>query len=252
MKKVDIVIPCLNEEKVLEKSIMSLKDFLRDNFKDKSYVITIADNGSTDSTLEIAKRLSKTYPDVRAIRLSKKGRGRALKKAWSMSDADIVSYMDVDLSTNLEAFPPLIKAIANQGYHLGTGTRLTKESNTKRSFKREIISRTYNRMVKLILNTKYSDAQCGFKAIDKKVFEELLPHLKDNAWFFDTELLTFAEKKGYKIYEVPVTWIEDNDSRVKIIDTAIKYTRDLLKLRMRLRKNLKSESAVSVVTPNKY
>ena len=151
-----------------------------------------------------------------------------------MSDADIVSYMDVDLSTELKAFPPMINAIANENYHLGTGTRLAKNSNTKRGFKREFISRVYNLMVKAILWTKYSDAQCGFKAIDKKIYNQLHHTLKDNEWFFDTEMLTIAEKKGFKLFEIPVTWIEDADSRVKIIDTAYKYIRDLIKLRTRI------------------
>jgi glycosyltransferase involved in cell wall biosynthesis len=236
MKKVDVVIPCLNEEKVLATSIITLRNFLKDNLKDYKYNITIADNGSKDSTFEIAKELSKKYEEVRVIHLTKRGRGRALKKAWHMSNSDIISYMDVDLSTDLKAFPPMIKAIAENNHQLGTGTRLTKNSETKRCFKRDFISKTYNILVKLIVNTKFSDAQCGFKAVDKKTFTDLLPHLKDNEWFFDTEMLTIAEKKGYKIYEEPVLWIEDMDSRVKIINTAVKYIRDLVKLRFRLKK----------------
>ena len=233
MKKIDIVIPCLNEEKILESSINILRKFLKKNMCQYECDITIADNGSTDNTFEIAKNLSRKYSDVRVIKLKKRGRGRALKKAWSMSNSDILSYMDVDLSTELNAFPPMINAISN-GYHVGTGTRLAKESKTKRVFKREFISRTYNILIKLILWTKYSDAQCGFKAIDKHTFQKLLPNLKDNEWFFDTELLTIAEKRGLKIYEIPVTWIEDMDSRVNIIDTAYKYIRDIIKLKARL------------------
>jgi glycosyltransferase involved in cell wall biosynthesis len=236
MKKLDVVIPCLNEERVLESSINTLLKFLKQNMNQYKYNITIADNGSTDSTFKIARKLSKEHLEVRVIRLTKRGRGRALKKAWKMSDADIVSYMDVDLSTELAAFPPMIDAIANKGFQIGTGTRLAKESKTKRGFKREFISRTYNLLVKLIVNTKYSDAQCGFKAIDKQTFQKLLPHLKDNEWFLDTELLTIAEKTGHKIYEIPVLWIEDPDSRVKLIDTAIKYIRDLFTIRFRLNK----------------
>jgi glycosyltransferase involved in cell wall biosynthesis len=234
MKNIDIIIPCLNEEKILETSINTLRDFLQKNMKQYNYHITIVDNGSTDNTFEIAKKLSKDHSQVRAIKLMKKGRGRALKKAWNMSDSDIISYMDVDLSTELCAFPSMIDAIANKGFHISTGTRLSKDSKTKRGFKRELISRTYNILVKLILWTKYSDAQCGFKAINKQTFQKLLPNLKDNEWFFDTELLTIAEKKGLKIHEIPVTWVEDTDSRVNIIDTAYKYIRDLIKLRMRI------------------
>jgi len=236
MKRLDVVIPCLNEEKILEKSINTLRKFLKDNMKDYDYIITIADSGSTDSTFNIAKRLSKANKDVRVVKLPIKGRGLALKKAWRMSDAEILSYMDVDLSTDLKAFRPMIEAIAKRGYHLGTGTRLTKNSETKRSFKRDFISKVYNTIVKLILKTKFTDAQCGFKAIEKKTFNRLLPHLKDNRWFLDTEMLTIAEKTNHKIYEIPVKWIEDTDSRVKILETSTQYIRDLIKLRFRINK----------------
>jgi glycosyltransferase involved in cell wall biosynthesis len=240
MKKLDVIIPCLNEEKVLEQSTITLKNFLKENMPEYDSTITIVDNGSKDATLEIAKRLSEQHENVRAMRLEKRGRGRALKKSWSESDADIVSYMDVDLSTDLKAFPHLVNSIANENFHLATGTRLTRDSETKRCFKREFTSRVYNILIKLILNTKYSDAQCGFKAMDKKTFQKLLPHLKDNEWFLDTEMMTIAEKTGHKIYEVPVLWIEDMDSRVNVIDTAVKYIRDLIKIRFRL-KGIKNE-----------
>tara|TARA_Y100000034_G_C6841539_1_gene380825 strand:- start:322 stop:1062 length:741 start_codon:yes stop_codon:yes gene_type:complete len=236
MKKIDVVIPCLNEEKVLKQSIIKLRNFLKEDMSNYDCNITISDNGSTDSTLEIAKKLSEEYPDIKYNRLEKRGRGRALKKSWSESEADILSYMDVDLSTDLKAFRPMIDSIANNNYQLATGTRLTKNSETKRCFKRELTSRVYNLLIKLILNTKYSDAQCGFKAIDKKTFQKILPHLKDNEWFLDTEMMTIVEKTNHKIYEVPVLWIEDTDSRVNIIDTAIKYIRDLIKMRFRLKK----------------
>jgi glycosyltransferase involved in cell wall biosynthesis len=240
MKKLDVIIPCLNEEKILEQSVTTLRGFLKENMSDYDYSITIADNGSKDATLEIAKRLSEEHPEVGYNRLEQRGRGRALKKSWSESDADIVSYMDVDLSTDLKAFRPMIDAIANDNFHLATGTRLTKDSETKRCFKREFTSRVYNILIKAILNTKYSDAQCGFKAVDKKTFQKLLPHLKDNEWFLDTELMTIAEKTGHNIFEIPVLWIEDMDSRVNVLDTAVKYIRDLIKIRFRL-KNIKNE-----------
>lgn len=240
MKKLDVIIPCLNEEKILEQSITTLRGFLQETMSDYDYGITIVDNGSKDATLEIAKKLSEEHHDVGYKRLEQRGRGRALKKSWSESDADIVSYMDVDLSTDLKAFRPMIESIANNNFHLATGTRLTKDSETKRCFKRELTSRVYNILIKLILNTKYSDAQCGFKAVDKKTFQKLLPHLRDNEWFLDTELMTIAEKTGHNIFEIPVLWIEDMDSRVNVLDTAVKYIRDLVKIRFRL-KNIKNE-----------
>ncbi|MBD3313087.1 glycosyltransferase [Candidatus Woesearchaeota archaeon] len=232
-KSVDIVIPVYNEEKALADSVRRLSRFLSGNLKAYSWRIVIADNASIDDTLKIAKKLSDNSQKVGYIHLDQKGRGRALRKAWTESKADIVSYMDVDLSTDLEAFPKMIDALAER-YDVGTGTRLSKRSRTERSFKRELLSRGYNILVKAILFTKFSDAQCGFKAATRKAVDDLVPLVKDNNWFFDTELLTLAEKKGYKTYEIPVKWIEDPDSRVNIIQTVYEYIRDLLRLRFEL------------------
>lgn len=232
--KVDIVIPVYNEEYILEKSIEILRDYLIKNFK-YDWSIIIVDNASIDRTLEKASKLSKKYSDVKVIYLDKKGRGGALRRAWLESDADILSYMDVDLSTKLDAFPKLIDAIANEGYDIATGSRLIKGSKTRRSLKREVLSRGYNLIVKLFLSTKFSDAQCGFKAISKKVAREIISKIKDNVWFFDTELLVLAEKKGFKIKDIPVEWLEDEDSRVQLYDTMHTYIRSLWHLRKRIK-----------------
>lgn len=235
--KVDIVIPVYNEEYILEKSIETLRNYLIKNFK-YDWGIIIADNASIDRTLEKASKLSKKYSDVKVIHLDKKGRGRALRKVWLESDADILSYMDVDLSTKLDAFPELIDAIAKEGYDIATGSRLIKGSKTRRSLKREILSRGYNLLIKLFLSTKFSDAQCGFKAISKGVVKEIIPEVKDNGWFFDTELLVLAEKKGFKIKDIPVEWDEDEDSRVQLYDTMDNYIHSLWRLRKRINRRI--------------
>lgn len=229
--KVQITIPVLNEEKELEKSINTLRNFLTENFK-YDWEIVIADNGSIDKTQEIGKKLAEADSRVKYLRLEIKGRGRALKRSWSESNADIVSYMDVDLSTNLKAYPSLINKIIN-GADIAIGSRLLKDSHTERQIKREIISQCYNLLVKLMFRNKFSDAQCGFKALSRKAAAKLLPEIEDNAWFFDTELLLLAEKKGYKIAEVPVTWVEDLDSRVKILKTAFDDIKGLLRLKLK-------------------
>jgi len=233
--KISIVIPCYNEEKILEKNINVIRNFLlgKDiypHFLKYNWEIIIADNGSTDRTLEIAKNLSQKYKNVSYTHLNQKGRGRVLKKCWLESKADILSYMDVDLSTNLKSFPELIKKITD-GQNIAIGSRLIKGANTKRNLKREILSRGYNALVKILFQTKFSDAQCGFKAITKKSAQQLIPLIKDNSWFFDSELLILAEKRGYKISEVPVEWIEDLDSRVKIFKTVFDDIKGLLRMR---------------------
>ncbi len=240
---VDVVIPVLNEAHVLERSIRSLWDFLENNLN-CPWRIVIADNGSTDGTLEIAQRLSEQLDRVAYIHLDERGRGRALRKAWTTSDADIVSYMDVDLSTELTALPKMVDVLARGGYDVATGSRLEKGAKIKRCLKREIISRMYNAFLKVLLFTKFSDAQCGFKALTREVVDNVVPQIEDQAWFFDTELLVLAEKQGYRIKDIPVTWVEDSDSRVKIISTAWEDIKGVLRLRWLLIKNRFSKSKV--------
>lgn len=229
--KLHVIIPVYNEELALPVSIPTLHQFLSQRMSEYDWEIMIADNASIDRTMEVGIELTEKYSRVKYVRLEQKGRGRALKKAWTTSDADICSYMDVDLSTNLESFPPMIDALAHKGYDIGTGSRLMRGANTERSFKRELISRTYNLMVKMMFFTKFSDAQCGFKAVTREVIDTLLPLIEDNVWFLDSELLIIGEKCGYKIFDVPVKWIEDLDTRVKIVNTAIDDIKGLIRVR---------------------
>jgi glycosyltransferase involved in cell wall biosynthesis len=218
-KLADILLPVYNEEHVLEKSINTLRKFLQDNVTDFDWIITVGDNASTDNTLEVARELEKQFEDVRVFHLDQKGRGRMVKYAWQESEADILSYMDIDLSTDLKAFPPMIMAII-EGYDVAIGSRQYKGADVERSFKREAISRGYIWMLKLLLGFPFTDAQCGFKAASKQLVNDLFPRIEDDEWFFDTELLYLAYRNGYKVKELPVRWIEDTDSRVKITRTA--------------------------------
>ncbi len=227
---VDLVVPVLNEAHVLEQSVGRMRAFLGANFPYR-WRVTVADNGSTDGTRDVAARLAEQFDDVAFFSLSERGRGRALRHAWSASDADIVAYTDVDLSTELEALEKLCRAIHEDGYEVATGSRLMRESNTTRGPKREFISRCYNLLVKLVLFTRFSDAQCGFKACSRLAVEEVVPQVRDQAWFFDTELLTLAEKQGYPVKDVPVTWVDDDDSRVKIASTAWEDIKGVVRVR---------------------
>lgn len=221
---VELVVPMLNEAHVIEQSITTIRGFLHDCFPYRSRIL-IADNGSTDGTGEKALELAKRFDDVHLLQLDERGRGRALRRAWIESDADIVAYTDVDISTELEALEKLCRAIWEDGYDLATGSRLMRESRVTRGAKREFISRTYNRIVRSVLGTRFSDAQCGFKAVSRHVADTVVPTIEDDSWFFDTELLAISEHLGYRIKDVPVRWIDDDDSRVKIAKTA---TEDLL------------------------
>ncbi len=230
---VDLVIPVLNEAHVLERSVEAVRTYLATDFPYPCNII-IADNGSTDGTLEVARRLEQAYGEVRVSHLTVRGRGRALRKAWTESNADICAYTDVDLSTDLKHLREITDAIAIAGYDISIGSRLMKDSETRRGIKREFISRAYNLFVKVALKTSFSDAQCGFKAVSRRVIDVVVPQIQDESWFFDTELLTLAEKQGFRIKDVPVKWIDDDDSRVKIVKTAIDDIRGVLRVRRQL------------------
>ena len=232
---VDFVIPVYNEEEELETSIRRLGAYLSGMVNESgviiadgvpanfSWQIVIADNASTDATWSIASELSHRYPDrIRAVRIREKGRGLALKSAWGESKSQVCAYMDVDLSTGLEQIDSLILPLLSGEADIAIGSRLLAGSWIKRSARREFISRSYNFLLRTYSRARFHDAQCGFKAIRRQRFQDLLPLIVDNEWFFDTELLLLAQDKGWKIKEIPVRWVEDRGTTVKIFDTAWK------------------------------
>lgn len=216
---VDVVIPVYNEVADLRGCIDRLRHHLVHEFP-FSWRITIADNASTDGTWELASEIAATTPGVRAIHLDQKGRGRALRTAWMGNDAAVVAYMDVDLSTHLDALLPLVAPLVSGHSDVAIGSRLAPGATVARGPKRELISRSYNVILRTVFGNRFRDAQCGFKAIRTEVAQRLLPQIEDNEWFFDTELLLLAERNRLRVIEVPVTWIDDPDSRVKVAQTA--------------------------------
>jgi glycosyltransferase involved in cell wall biosynthesis len=228
--QVDIVIPVYNEAHVLAFRVRELDDHLREH-ADFSYVITIADNASSDVTLAVARRLERELDSVRAIHLDRRGRGRALRAAWSASDADVLAYMDVDLSTGLDAFGDLVAPLLEGRGDLAIGSRLAPGASVRRSARRELISRAYNILLRLSLELGVADAQCGFKAGRREVIQALLPAVADEEWFFDTELLHAARRRAFSVREIPVRWVEDRDSRVRILATARADLRGIARLR---------------------
>lgn len=235
MPTVDVMIPVLNEAHVLEKSVRTVQEFCTASLPYRWRVVVV-DNGSTDGTQEVAGRLKEQFPaEVDFYHFSERGRGRALRHAWTRSTADVCCYMDVDLSTELAALPKIVDAILNGGCDVSTGSRLQKgKSKTTRSRKRQIVSRCYNILVRRVLWIHFSDAQCGFKAVSRRAIERIVPQIKDQTWFFDTELLVLAEKQGYRIGDIPVRWIEDDDSRVEIAKTAWDDIKGVIRLRILL------------------
>lgn len=235
-KRVDVVIPVYNEVKVLADSVAKTLA-LFDQHPQFNWRVVIADNGSKDGTSELARELEAKHPGrVKALVLTIKGRGLALKEAWTTSDADIVSYMDVDLSTDLGHLPQLIEMVASGGCDVAIGSRLARGSKTDRQLKREITSRGYVFLIRATFpRLKITDAQCGFKALNRKAVDAVVPRIENRMWFFDTEMLILAHQAGLKICELPVRWVEDRDTKVKIISTAMEDIRGLARMRLKRR-----------------
>jgi len=229
LQRVDLVIPVHNEEQTLQQNVELLLDYLRTDFPFPIRVV-VADNASTDSTALIAHALAELHDDVEALHLGRKGRGLALRTAWLASGADVVAYMDLDLSTNLASFLPLVAPILSGHSEVAIGTRLDHSAHVRRRLKRELLSRGYNGLIRAAFRSGFSDAQCGFKAVRADVVRALLPLVEDDGWFFDTELLALAERAGMRIHEVPVDWTDDPDSRVEIVPTAVADLRGVCRL----------------------
>lgn len=230
-----VVLPVYNEEKALKRGVETLTAFLLD-YNRYEWKIVIADNNSNDHTGEIGRKIESENNLVQYLHIPRKGRGIALRTAWEQTSCDFVSYMDIDLSTGLDA---LIRAmdILNEGADIVVGNRLAKNSNTTRCVKREFISRSYNMVIKTALGTGFQDAHCGFKTGRREVVQRILPYIKDNEWFFDTEFLFYGERLGHKIVEIPLTWVEDPDTKAKIFKDAYDDLRGLYRLRFHNRLN---------------
>ena len=215
----DIVLPVFNEAEALPASVLELHRFLSETEDSLNWQITIADNASTDDTAFIAGSLAATLTNIRVVHLAEKGRGRALKRAWTTSSAQVLAYMDIDLSTDLRALSPLIAPLLTGHSDVAIGSRLKRGSRVVRSTTRETLSRGYNLLLHTVLGAAFSDAQCGFKAVSASAAHRLLPLVADEQWFFDTELLVLAERCGLRIAEVAVDWYDDPKSTVDVAGT---------------------------------
>jgi glycosyltransferase involved in cell wall biosynthesis len=235
---VEIVVPVYNEAAQLAERITALRTFLDESFPFRT-LVTVVDNASTDDTSRVAAELAARLRGVAAMRLPRKGRGYALREAWSTSAAPVVAYMDVDLSTSLPALLPLVAPLLSGHRDVTIGSRLARGAHVVRGPKRELISRAYNLLLKLTLQGRFSDAQCGFKALRRDAAEKVLPLVEDDEWFFDTELLVTADRLGLRIGEVPVDWVDDPDSRVKIVSTAANDLRGVWRMLVRRPKGLR-------------
>ncbi|MCR4334670.1 MAG: glycosyltransferase [Patescibacteria group bacterium] len=238
MIKLLITIPCHNEEIVLEKNVFTIIEYAKNNLTSFSWNILIVDNNSDDKTWDIAQSLKQKYPFILIDQIPEPGRGIAMRKAWARKpDFDVYTYMDADLATDLKDFSFIISKIV-EGYDLVTGSRYIKFANAKRSFKRKLLSKVYNILLQVVLGVNFKDAQCGFKAMSKKMVHELIPQTIDNGWFWDTELMIMACRGGYKVLEVPVTWHEVRDelraSKVSVWSEVLRNLKNIYKMRKKI------------------
>lgn len=227
----EIVVPVLDEELLLPQAVSRIRAFAREQMGGWSVRVCIADNGSTDRTPAIARELALASPEVRVLRIAAAGRGGALRAAWTSSEADVLAYTDVDLSADLAALPRLASLVQG-GVDIAIGSRHRPDSQVTRSALRGVLSRGYNGVVRALFGVGFDDAQCGFKAISPAAAAFLLPCVRDDGWFFDTELLILAERAGLRIGEVGLRWVEGRHSRVRIVPTAVGDLRGLLRLRL--------------------
>ena len=230
---IDIVVPAYNEERRLIPCIGALVTFLQRNPPSGSWQITIAENGSTDRTQEMARRLARIHPEVKILSVDRPGRGRALKIAWQQSRAEFVAYTDLDLATDLEALPRLL-TVLDQGYDLAVGSRLTSGATVVRSIKRELLSRAYNRFIRWLFHPPFADAQCGFKAMRRRAILPLLGQVWSNGWFFDTELLLLAQRHHLRIKEIPICWSERPGSHVRLPSTIFQMSWGLIRVKWQM------------------
>jgi len=234
--KISIVVPTLNEEKIIEEKIDQLFDFCEKNLKRYEWKVIVADNGSKDKTIKIVEKQKKKYPNLEYFSLKNPGKGLAIKKSWQNHLADINIFMDADLATELKFTIPLIKGITEEEYDLTIGSRYHKQSQCKRSLIRSIYSKFYNLLLKMLFNIKLTDTHCGFKALSKSAVQKIVPKIENDGLFFDTELLVLARHYGLRIKQIPVNWMEEEGrkTRINIIKTALKYLKEIIKLKYRL------------------
>jgi glycosyltransferase involved in cell wall biosynthesis len=241
LKHFEIVVPVYNEERQLKQSIMILYDFLNEKYPSSQWRVTIANNGSRDCTKEIALELTKKYENIKYFNLDEKGFGKAVKSVWRGSSYSILGFIDLDLATDLKHLPEAIDTFQDRDVDIVVGSRLLPESVVEnRTLLREITSRVFNFILKKYLRVNYSDGMCGFKFIKKESYAKLSEFgVQNDGWFFSTELLIIADFLNLKMYELPIHWVDNEDSKVQLIDLVKKYLIEMRRVKSRLRNGKK-------------
>ncbi|MEK7570214.1 MAG: glycosyltransferase [Patescibacteria group bacterium] len=236
MTKLTLILPAYNEATILPWSVRTVMGYASAALQAFDWSLVVVDNASTDNTSAVVVALQQELPGLQYLRIPQKGRGIALRTAWNTMDFDISLYMDVDLAVALDAVAPLVDMIASGAADIAVGSRYATGAKIQRSFMRSVTSVGYNFLTRLCIQLKTRDAQCGFKAIRKAVAVQLLPSVRDDGWFFDTELLLQAERRGFRVRALPVSWVETRPalrkSKVHVLRTITHYLIQLFRLRV--------------------
>ena len=228
---VSVVLPAYNEFSTITSAVEDTLNRLKTFLPDGSYELIIAEDGCTDSTPQIASDLANKYDEVIHYHSpSRLGRGEALNRAFKIAKGETLVYIDTDLATDNAHLEQLINAVRSGSADIATGSRWFPGTQTKRPFHRSILSKGFNTIVRLLLKSKLYDHQCGFKAFNKKIFFKLSPSLKDTHWFWDTEILVKAQKSNFNVFEFPVSWTAQKDTKVDIIRDVFAMAINILRL----------------------
>jgi glycosyltransferase involved in cell wall biosynthesis len=233
--QISVVFPAYNEAEYLEVAVERVTQTLEDFTH--SFEIVIAEDGSTDGTAERAEEIALRFSHVKRIHMERRlGRGTALGNAFRQCNGDVFVYMDLDLATDLKYLKPLVEAITVENYDLCLGSRNLPESKVKRTLVRSIASKSYNFIVRLVLGSKISDHQCGFKAFKRETLIETMKEVHATHWFWDTEILIEAVHNGYKIKEIPVEWKSRSKTKVNLFRDSCSMGKQVVDLWWQLRK----------------
>lgn len=239
--KINFILPSRNEEQLLEKNSLKVLNFLNAQNYSFGWEIILIINNSSDNSEKIAQKLSEQEEKIKYTIIKQEGKGNAIKTFLDHSEADYNIYMDVDLAVSLENIDDLLLELLNKNQDIAIGSRLKRGSKTDRSFSRELSSRAYILLSKIILKHPFSDLQCGFKGIKKEAWQKISPFIQDKKWFFDTEMLAFAKQNKLKIGEIAVNWSENRyekrKSKVKVFKDSVVFIKELIKLKKRLKNN---------------
>jgi dolichyl-phosphate beta-glucosyltransferase len=231
-----VVIPAYNERSRLPKTLLETIAWCNENLP--SYEIMVADDGSTDDTLELARLCMEFDGNVRVLSCPHLGKGAAVRMGMLNAKGEKVLFMDADGATPLDEIPKLARKL-DEGFPIAIGSRVvTVDSGTTVEITalRKLTGRIFANLVKLFGVKGISDTQCGFKMFRRDVANALFLRQKIEGFAFDVEILYLARRLSFPVAEVPVNWIDQKGSKVNVARDSIKMLLDVSKVRWVQRK----------------